>query len=221
MPVAQTYSSLLEDARRYMERGFTASSDPDVFVQLPKLVNLAERRAARELKIQGFQTVVTATMQAGLAVYPKPTRWRQTISVNWGSGTLNNTRNILYPRGYEYIRMYWPDQTVEMTSSDELAYYGDYDYSNWLFAATPDDAYPFEVIYYENPEFLDDNTQTNWLTEHAPELLLYGTLLEATPFLKNDERIQTWQSMYDRAASATNGEDLQKILDRSSARAKP
>ena len=117
--------------------------------------------------------------------------------------------------------MYWPDQTVEMTSSDELAYYGDYDYSNWLFAATPDDAYPFEVIYYENPEFLDDNTQTNWLTEHAPELLLYGTLLEATPFLKNDERIQTWQSMYDRAASATNGEDLQKILDRSSARAKP
>ena len=79
-------------------RGFTAASDPDVFVQLPKLVNLAERRAARELKIQGFQTVVTATMQAGLAVYPKPTRWRQTISVNWGSGTLNNTRNILYPR---------------------------------------------------------------------------------------------------------------------------
>ena len=74
MPVAQTYSSLLEDARRYLERGFTAASDPDVFVQLPKLVNLAERRAARELKIQGFQTVVTATMQAGLAVYPKPTR---------------------------------------------------------------------------------------------------------------------------------------------------
>jgi hypothetical protein len=221
MPVAQTYASLLEDTRRYLERGFTAASDPDVFVQLPKLVNLAERRAARELKIQGFQTVVASTMQAGLAVYPKPVRWRQTISVNWGSGTLNNTRNMLYPRSYEYIRMYWPDQTTQMTATDEMAYYADYDYQNWIFAATPDAAYPFEVLYYQNPEFLDDATQTNWLTEHAPELLVYGTLLEATPFLKDDQRIQVWQGMYDRAASSVNGEDLQKILDRSSTRAKP
>jgi hypothetical protein len=79
-------------------------------------------------------------------------------------------------------------------------------------------AYPFEILYYELPPLLDDVTQTNWLTEYAPQLLLYGTLLEATPFLKNDERITTWQNYYDRAAGMLNGEDLAKILDRATMR---
>jgi hypothetical protein len=38
------------------------------------------------------------------------------------------------------------------------------------------------------------------------------------PFLKNDERIQTWQGLYDRAASAINNEDLKRIMDRSANR---
>jgi hypothetical protein len=49
-------------------------------------------------------------------------------------------------------------------------------------------------------------------------VLLYATLLEATPFLKKDERIQTWQVMYDRAAQALNGEDLKRIMDRTANR---
>jgi len=49
-------------------------------------------------------------------------------------------------------------------------------------------------------------------------LLLYAALLEATPFLKNDERIATWQAAYDRAAQAFSGEDLSKILDRTASR---
>ena len=43
-------------------------------------------------------------------------------------------------------------------------------------------------------------------------------LLEATPFLKNDDRIPVWKDMYDRAAAMLNGEDLAKMLDRSATR---
>jgi len=75
-----------------------------------------------------------------------------------------------------------------------------------------------EILYYEQPRFLDNETQTNWLTEYAPDLLLYATLLEATPFLKNDERMQMWQATYDRAAQSLSGEDLKRILDRTSTR---
>src|SRR3990167_313865 len=109
MPVAQTYTALLADACRYMERGFTAASDPDVFTQLPRLVTLGERRCARELKVLGFQNVVTAAFTLGTAVYEKPNRWRETISMNFGTGTSNNTRNPIFPRSYEYLRSYWPD----------------------------------------------------------------------------------------------------------------
>jgi hypothetical protein len=157
---------------------------------------------------------VAGTLQTGVSVYNKPDRWRDTVSINIGTGSQNNTRKVLFSRVYEYMLSYWPDRTA----TEEPIFYSDYDFSHWLIAPTPDADYPFEILYYELPPLLDDAVQTNWLTEYAPQLLLYGTLLEATPFLKNDERMPVWQSMYDRAAAMLNGEDLAKILDRSSVR---
>jgi hypothetical protein len=209
-----TFTTLQEDVRRYLERGATYASDPVVYAQIPRLINLAERRIARELKIQGFINVVTGTLVVGQSVYSKPDRWRDTVSMNIGTGANSNSRKPLYTRVYEYLLSYWPDRS----QTDEPLFYADYDYSHWLIAPTPDAEYPFEILYYELPPLLDDVVQTNWLTEYAPQLLLYGTLLEATPFLKNDERINVWQSMYDRAAAMLNGEDLAKILDRAAVR---
>ena len=214
MATTMTFTTLQQDVRRYLERGNSYASDPVVYEQIPRLINLAERRISRELKIQGFINVVTGTLTVGQSVYPKPDRWRDTVSMNIGTGTQNNTRKVLFTRAYEYLLSYWPDRS----QTEQPIFYSDYDYSNWLIAPTPDAAYPFEVLYYELPPLLDDEVQTNWLTDYAPQLLLYGTLLEATPFLKNDERIPVWQQMYDRAAAMLNGEDLAKILDRSSVR---
>jgi len=214
MATTTTFSSLKEDVRRYLERGFTLASDEIVYEQLPRLINLAERRIARELKVEGLISVISSTMQAGLAVYPKPDRWRTTVSFNFGTGDQGNEYNQLFARTYEYVRSYWPDRT----QTGVPLFYAEYDYNNWIVAPTPDAAYPFEVLVYQLLPLLDDANQTNWLTEYAPQVLLYATLLEATPFLKNDERIQVWQQMYDRAAQSLNGEDLQKILDRSARR---
>jgi hypothetical protein len=214
MATTMTFTTLQEDVRRYLERGATYASDPVVYEQIPRLINLAERRISRELKVQGFINVVTGTLTVGQSVYPKPDRWRDTVSMNIGTGVNGNSRKPLYTRVYEYLLSYWPDRS----QTDEPIFYADYDYLHWLIAPTPDAEYPFEILYYELPPLLDDVVQTNWLTEYAPQLLLYGTLLEATPFLKNDERIGVWQSMYDRAAAMLNGEDLAKILDRTAVR---
>ena len=214
MATTMTFETLKQDVQRYLERGATLASDPVVFEQIPRLINLAERRIARELKIQGFISVVSDTLTIGQSVYPKPDRWRDTISINIGTGANLANRTSLYTRDYEYCRSYWPNES----QTDTPQFYADYNYDNWLIAPTPDQAYPFEVLYYELPPLLDDSIQTNWLTEYAPQLLLYGTLLEATPFLKNDERIATWQQYYDRAAAMLNGEDLSKILDRAAVR---
>lgn len=214
MSTTMTFTSLKEDVRRYLERGATLASDAVVYEQIPRLINLAERRIARELKIQGFINVVTGTLDAGNSVLPKPDRWRDTISINIGVGATNNQRKFLFTRDYEYLRTYWPNAL----DTDEPVFYSDYDYSHWLIAPTPNADYPFEILYYELPPLLDDAVQSNWITEYAPQLLLYGSLLEATPFLKNDDRIPVWQTMYDRSAAMLNGEDLAKILDRSAVR---
>ena len=209
-----TFTTLKQDVQRYLERGNTLASDPIVFEQIPRLINLAERRIARELKIEGFINVVTGTLSADQSVYPKPDRWRDTVSMSIGTGATLDNRKVLFARVYEYLRSYWPNAL----ETDTPLFYSDYDYSHWLLAPTPDAEYPFEILYYELPPLLDESVQTNWITEYAPQLLLYGTLVEATPFLKNDERIPVWQSMYDRAAAMLNGEDLAKILDRSAVR---
>lgn len=214
MPQATTFDTLQQDVRRYLERGSSASQDPTVYDQIPRLINLAERRCARELKVQGFINVVTSTFVVGQSVYAKPDRWRETVSMNFGSGATTSVRKPLFARAYEYLRAFWPDESLVA----EPMYYADYNYSNWLVMPPPDGGYPFEVVYYELPVLLDEDNQSNWLTDYAPELLLYATLLEATPFLKNDERIPTWQNMYDRAAAMVNGEDLAKILDRAAVR---
>jgi hypothetical protein len=207
MSYTMTYDSLLVDLRRYLERGFTVESDAIVYEQLPRLVTLAERRIARELKIEGFIQPVTTILQPGVAVYMKPDRWRDTISMS-----VDNV--AIFARAYEYLRTYWPNEAL----TDTPLYYADYDYQHWLLAPTPDAAQTLEILYYQQPPLLGDDLQTNWLTQYAPDLLLYAALLEATPFLKNDERIQTWQGMYDRAASAINNEDLKRIVDRAANR---
>jgi hypothetical protein len=211
MAYAMTFASLQVDLRRYLERGFTLADDPYVYEQLPRLINMAERRIARDLKIQGFIVAVTTPLSTGVSTYAKPNRWRETISMTTKSG---NTVTPVFTRSYEYCRSYWPDDT----QTGQPQFYADYDYTHWLLVPTPNAAYDLEVLYYELPVLLDDSTQTNWLTDYAPNLLLYGALLEATPFLKNDERIATWQQYYQSAANALNTEDLKKILDRDSVR---
>lgn len=207
MAYVMTYDSLLVDLRRYLERGFTQESDQIVYDQLPRLITLGERRIARELKIEGFIRPVQTPLQIGVAVYLKPDRWRDTVSM-----TLNGVP--IFARAYEYCRNYWPNEAQTGTPQ----FYADYDFQHWLLAPTPDAASTLEILYYEQPALLGEELQTNWLTEYAPDLLLYAALLEATPFLKSDERMQTWQALYDRAAQAISGEDLKRIMDRSANR---
>ena len=202
-----TYDSLLVDLRRYLERGFTEASDQIVFDQLPRLITLGERRIARELKIEGFIRAVNLPLAIGVSTYLKPDRWRDTASMNVSGSSI-------FARSYEYCRNYWPDESE--TAAPQ--FYADYDYHHWLIAPTPNAASTLEILYYQQPALLGDDLQVNWLTEYAPDVLLYAALLEATPFLKNDERVPMWREMYDRAAQALNGEDLAKIMDRSAQR---
>jgi len=67
-------------------------------------------------------------------------------------------------------------------------------------APIPDSAYTLEMAFYEKFTALGDGTSgtvtSNWLTLNAPDILLYGSLMEAEPFIKNDERIPVWLQAY-------------------------
>jgi hypothetical protein len=124
--------------------------------------------------------------------------------------TVAGDRQPLFLRKYEFMREYWPSTTETAVPK----YYGDYDYTHWLVAPTPDLAYSMEVSYYERVQPLDSTNQTNWFTQYAPQAMLYGTLLQAMPFLKNDERLQMWQAQYSQIITALKEEDKSRIGDR-------
>ena len=215
-----TFTSLVADLQNYIERGGSALSDPTVFAQLPRLINLAERKLANALKLQGQIEVLVdapAGLQAGNPIVSKPDRWRATISVNYGSGPSQNSRTFLYPRSYEYACSYWPDRS-QTDPNFPPAFYADVDINHWLISPTPDQNYPLEILAYFLPPLLDNSNQENFWTELCPALLLYGSLLEAEPFLKDDARVQTWGTMYQQEIATLSAQDLQRQMDRAAQR---
>jgi hypothetical protein len=204
MPVAavMTYNSLVDDISSYLER-----TDTQTLEKIPTFIMLAEQVIASQIKFLGNLTVNESTMVQGTNIIAKPARWHKTVSLNV---TVDGIRQPVFLRTYEYLRQYWNEATEE----DIPRYYADYDYSHWLVAPTPADAYTFEVLYYERVQPLDSSNQTNWFTIYAPQAMLYGSLLQAMPFLKNDERMPMWRAEYDLIINTLKAENTQRIGDR-------
>jgi hypothetical protein len=198
----QTYDSLVADISSYLER-----TDQQTLEKIPTFIMLAEQVIAAEIKFLGNRTVMQSNMIQGQDVINKPARWHKTVSINI---TVAGQRRPVLLRPYEYLRTYWPDPT----QTDVPEYYADYDYTHWLVAPTPASNYAFEVSYYERIQPLDSSNQTNWFTIYAPQALLYGSLLQAMPFLKNDERMQMWQAQYTNIMNVLKAEDVSRIGDR-------
>jgi hypothetical protein len=85
------------------------------------------------------------------------------------SATVSGTKSYDLPTGYVQMREIHLD-TSPITS---VQYY--------------------VMTYYKKFDSLSDSTTTNWIILNAPDVYLYGTLLQAEPFLMNDQRIPIWE----------------------------
>ena len=198
-----TYDSLVETTLQYLERSDAATRE-----QIPTFITMCEFEIAQQIKTLGQMQVVESVMNAGNNVIAKPARWRKTVSFN----VVNDQgRQPVFLRKYEYIKSYTPDSDTQGLP----LYYGDYDYEHWIVAPTPDQDYIFEVLFYERLSPLSSDNQTNWLTQNAPNAMLFGTLLQAMPFLKNDQRT-IFQQKYDQAMQSLKAEDVTRVADRQS-----
>ena len=203
MPATLTYNSLVSDMQTYSER-----SDANFVAQIPRLVMMAENRIATEAHILGYLTPMTGGLLVGQYAISKPNFWRETVSMNFTDA--NGNANQILPRSYEYCRNYWPNPNA----TKPPRYYADYDFGHWLVGPTPDQAYPAECLYYERLEPLSSSNQTNVLTDNAPQALIFGTLLQFQPFIKNDARIAVFQASYTDALGALKQEDVLRTGDR-------
>lgn len=200
---ALTYAGLTDLVLQYLER-----SDAAVVNFIPTAVMLAEFEIAQDIKTLGQMIVVGSTMTINNPVIAKPALWRKTVSMTVVDA--NGDKQPVYLRKLEYLNSYSPDVTTTGTP----LYYADYDFEHWFVAPTPSANFAFEALCYTRLTPLSTSNQTNWLTQNAPNALLFGTLKQTAPFLKDDARLAVWSQMFDKAMVALKTEDQLRIGDR-------
>lgn len=211
--MTMTYNSLILEIQAYLER-----TDASTAANIPNFISNAEYRISKDLDGNlGLVQYITDTFLVGNGVIQKPARWRRTLTFRFGTGVGFNKQVQMYNRTYDFCNSYWPDRT-QMSATTPPKYYADYGYYNWLVVPTPAIAYPYEIGYIELVEPLSIANQTNWLTNYAPTALLFATLLEATPYLKDDERIPTWTANYQDSINGLKTQDVGRYTDRASNR---
>lgn len=69
----------------------------------------------------------------------------------------------------------------------------------FIFGPEPDSTYTIKGTYYAKPIVLRSfaaDAAANYLIINCPDLIVYGALIHASPFLRNDSRLPIWQQMY-------------------------
>lgn len=69
--------------------------------------------------------------------------------------------------------------------------------SNFVTNVTATSAYTYNVRYYAPITALSNDTDTNWWSINKSGLLIYGTLLNAIPYVDNP-KINEWNKQYER-----------------------
>lgn len=196
-----TYNQLLSILPSYLERPDTAFA-----AQIPIFINLAENRLATDMKQEGFLAVVTGQLPLKNSM-PKPSFWRETESF---SINVNGQLKQVYLRTLEFLKVAF--SSVAGVGAPQ--FYADYNATNFYLAATPDQAYPFELVYYARLDPLSPANQDNWLTLNAPQALLFACLWEAAMWVKNASAEQRWMQQYQIAVGGQMTEDKERGLDR-------
>ena len=170
----------------------------DISDRVPEFISLAEARINRKLRVRGIADRSTTLLVSGQQYYTLPTDFLQTRNVQI---TTNPIKTLVY-RTPEQIDVEYPSTS----SGTPVAFtiIGD----EIQLRPVPSSTDTLEIAYFARPAALSDSNTTNWVITNAPDLLLYGSLIEAEGFLVNDERIGIWKSLYENAMRELNTQEF-------------
>jgi hypothetical protein len=171
----------------------------DLTLRIPEFVTLCEAKLNRELFVRQMEerstvTVDTAADEPEFITLPDDFQSMRRLRLS----SVTGKPRLQYLSGAQADEKRYGGSDV----AQQPAYFtivGD----EMELIPTPDSAYEIEMVYRKTIPPLADNT-TNWLLTLAPDAYLYGTLLEAMPYTKDDERIQVWLAGFSAAIDGLN-----------------
>jgi hypothetical protein len=174
------YSALQTTIASYLGR-------TDLTAMIPTFITLAEARLQRELRTRQMLKSATATMTAGDNTVGLPTDFLEMRDL-FVQGNPRMPVSYMSPSAFT--------RNARATESGKPVDYSVIG-SEMNFAPIPDGAYVLEMLYYYKPNALSSTNASNVFLANYPDLLLYGALAQAEPYLMNDARLAVWASLYE------------------------
>jgi len=172
-----TYSGMKTAIQNYMD-----SSETTFTNTLDTFIKQAENRIFNTIELNVFRKNVTGTASSGTPYLSSPSDFVAPLSL----AVLNSDSEYTYLllKHPSFMRNYI--KTAATTGAPK--YYGQFDEDTFILAPTPNANLTFELHYLYQPTSLTaaGDSGTTWISDNTPDLLLYGSLVEASIFLKQD-----------------------------------
>jgi hypothetical protein len=154
----------------------------DLTAVIPTFIEMVESSLNRKLRLRSMLGRATASLDTDFTTLPADFLEAKNVQLNTNPVT-----------SLQFVTMEHADH-LKTGDSGQPKYYtivGD----TIEVVPPPDSPYTVELVYYKKIPPLASNS-TNWLLANHPDVYLYGALMQAAPYLKNDDRLVVWGTLY-------------------------
>lgn len=179
MAIVTSYATLQTAIADYLARD-------DLTTFLPNFVQNAENKLYALLNLRNEETALAVSISSGVAAVPTDFKALKFAYINTAPA------DVLQWVPLDQLYDEYPDR-----SSTGTACLISREGANFIFGPVSQDG-TLSGVYYAKQDPLR-TTDPSWYVTNHPEVLLYGSLLEAAPFIHGDERLPVWRNLYQEA----------------------
>ena len=174
-----TYTTLKSAIQDY-----TQNTESTFVADLGTMIQQAEDRIVKSVELPNFRKNVTGSLTSGNQYLTAPDDYLYPFSL----AILDSDSDYSYllSTDVSFIREAYPSASTTGVPK----HYAQFDDNSFIVGPTPNANLNVELHYYYVPESITAaSSGTTWLGTNAPELLLYGSLVEAYTFMKGEPDI--------------------------------
>ena len=177
-----SYSTLISAVKTYLNRSDISDA------QIKEFISLAEASFNRVLRTRN--QITRSTSDISTQFVSQPTDLLELYNIQLNSNPIVRL---------EQVSLSKMDELKSASSTTGKPRYFAITGADFEFYPAPDTTYEIEVIYYKTIAPLSDSNTDNFLLTNQVDIYLFGTLVQAEPWLMNDERIGVWGSFLGKA----------------------
>ena len=185
-----TYDELKTAVANWLDRN-------DLTDRIPEFIALAEARMNRVLRLRMMESKYTASTVASQRNYALPTGYIQMRNFQINTSPVTPLQYVspeIYDRLWGGSTGGTPQFYTIITNEIQLG-------------PIPGSVLTLEMLFYKKITALSGTNTTEQMLTDNPDIYLYGALLEAEPFIMNDERVGLWAKGFQQAVADLQEQD--------------